>query len=85
MVPPLDAQVGGDGDVERAGALLEPLGTLGPGDGRDVAAPRVHRRCPGLVTLRRPAEVLTAFLDRLDAHVPGGRVIHAVVDNLNNH
>jgi transposase len=39
----------------------------------------------GLVTPRRPAAVFVAFLDRLDAHVPAGQVIHAVVDNLNTH
>jgi len=39
----------------------------------------------GLVTPRRPATVFTAFLDRLDAHVPPGQVIPAVVDNLNTH
>lgn len=39
----------------------------------------------GLVTPNRPAEVFIAFLDRLDAQVPHGQVIHAVVDNLNTH
>ncbi|MGH9114377.1 MAG: hypothetical protein ACRDWW_00965, partial [Acidimicrobiales bacterium] len=39
----------------------------------------------GLVTPRRPATVFTAFLDLLDTQVPAGRVIHAVVDNLNTH
>ncbi len=39
----------------------------------------------GLVTERRPASVFIAFLDLLDAHVPPGQVIHAVVDNLNTH
>jgi transposase len=39
----------------------------------------------GLVTERRPAAVFVAFLDLLDARVPPGQVIHAVVDNLNTH
>jgi transposase len=39
----------------------------------------------GLVTPTRPAAVFVAFLDLLDAQVPAGQVIHAVVDNLNTH
>jgi len=39
----------------------------------------------GLVTPRRPAEVFTTFLDRLNDQVPQGQIIHAVVDNLNTH
>jgi len=39
----------------------------------------------GLVTPTRPAAVFVQFLDRLHAHVPAGRVIHVVVDNLNTH
>ncbi|MGH9122868.1 MAG: IS630 family transposase, partial [Acidimicrobiales bacterium] len=49
--------------------------------GLDVHTGRVL----GLVTPRRPAPVFVAFLDLLDAHVPPGQVIHAVVDNLNTH
>jgi transposase len=39
----------------------------------------------GIVTPNRPAPIFIKFLDRLDAEVPKGQVIHLILDNLNTH
>lgn len=51
-----------------------------------LAALEVHTgRILGQVYPRRRREEFIAFLDRLDAEVPAGQVIHLVLDNLNIH